>query len=115
MALYSVSNGMSINSTDLDQIVNELQKASGVQEAGNYFLAGNTNQTAGVISNWVTFRSRYSTPVSATIDTSTLASTGGAGSPATSNLAVNGFQVWFGVASPPQGNARCGGAYTIQF
>lgn len=115
MALYNVSNGNSINALDLNQIVLELQKAAGVTETGNYFLAGNTNQTSGVVSNWISFRSRVSTPVSVSVDTSLQAPTGGIGTSNAGNIQASGFQVYGFVASPPAGNARYGGAYTIQF
>ena len=113
MALSPVTTGNTILASDINQLVNVLQRASGQTETGSYWFelaAFQTNANEGV---WVPSLSRGSTPVSVSIDTS-ITSPAGYNSPTTSQLNANGF--WVGASATGSSNTcRVGGNYTIQY
>ena len=113
MSLNTVTTGNTILASDVNQLVNVLQRPSGSTETGQYFLAGWTNAASQVVSVWISSLSRNATPVSVMIDT-TLGKTSGLNAPGTSNLSANGFQA-FCLSSAAANNQSCGGAYTIQY
>lgn len=113
MALYTVANGDVFNATDLNQVVFDLQRATGTQEQGKYFIAG-SGFTGGAVSTWVSFRSKVSSPVSVTIDTSTQAPTGNLNSPFTAFITSTGYQV-VSTLNANNANGRAGGVYTTQY
>ena len=116
MSLYTVNTGNTINAADLNQVVNVLQVPSGGTEAGQYFLAGPVYTSAAVVALFMPSRSRGATPVSVAVDTSLLSPTGGmSGTPSTNGLGTAGFQIFSLSTTGPNPNARCAGAWTIQY
>lgn len=103
-----------ISSTFLNNLENVLAQPSGGTESGSYFLQGNGTVVGAVVSSWITTLSRVSTPVSVSIDTTRVAPTTGANTPAAPILYPGGFQVMFTLNSSSN-TARCGGNYTVQF
>lgn len=113
MALYTVVNGNTINSQDINQVVNDLQRPAGTQETGNYLIAG-SGFSGNVVSTWVVFRSRVSSPVSVAVDTSVAAPSGNLNSPSTAFITSTGCQI---TANQNANNAssRCAGVYTVSY
>jgi hypothetical protein len=115
MALYTVSTGNTIQAQDVNQVVNVLQRASGQQEIGKYFLAGPTYANGALVSQYMSSISRNTTPVSVSIDTADQAPAGGMSTtPNTGNLTANGFQVWT-LTTTTNLNSRAAGNMTIQY
>ena len=116
MSLVTVTTGNTILASDINQLVNVLQRAATQQEAGKYFLAGSIYANGALVSQYMPSLSRISTPASVTVDTADQAPTGGmSATPNTAVLTANGFQVWTLTTTGPNVNARCGGNTTIQF
>ncbi len=112
--LVRVSTGATINASDVDQIISELQHQTGETETGEYVLAGGSNASGFVVSAWVSMRSRVSTPASVTIDTSIQAPSGNANTPSTNHLLESGFQVFFTTSAGNVSNG-CAGLWTVHF
>lgn len=111
MSLPAV-NGNTIQASDLYQLC----RPSGGQETGHYWLAGPVYTSGAVISLYMPSQSRGATPVSASIDTTQQAPTGGmTAAPSTFNLTSDGFQISTTSTTGPNTNARAAGGYTIQY
>ena len=113
MSLYTVSSGQVINAADVNQLVNVLQAGAGVQEVGGYYLNGWGNAANDQIGAWVPSRSRGSTPVSVSTDTSVQAATN-CGSVSTNALTSNGFHAST-LTTGASTACYVGGQYTIQY
>lgn len=113
MALNTVTTGNTVLASDVNQLVNVLQRASGQTEAGKYFIDEACYANTSIISQYMTSLSRVSTPVSVSIDTSDV-SPSNCGSPSTAHLTANGFQVDT-ASNTINVNCGCGGNATIQF
>jgi hypothetical protein len=113
MALYTVSSGQTINAADINQLVNVLQCPSGSQEAGQYFIVDWANSSNEFFGQWISTRSRGSTPVSVSVDTS-LGLSGNANPPSTNHLGSSGFQLYTSSTSASN-NIGFGGNWTVQY
>ena len=113
MPLNTVVTGNTILASDLNQVINVLQRAAGQTETGSYFLHGWGGASGDTIAAWVPSESRGATPVSVSIDTSIQAASS-VNAPATANLNANGFQVFTGTSAATT-SGQVGGAYTIQY
>lgn len=114
MTLYQVTTGTFINAGDINQLVQVLQRPSGQQETGKYYLTGNASSPSQSVGAYVGSLSRGSTPGgSVSIDTSDQAPSNCA-SPSTSNLTSNGFRVYT-TSTTAANTVTCGGNYTISF
>lgn len=114
MPLYTVVTGQFINAQDVVQLVNVLQRPSGQQETGKYFLTQSASGSSQSFGEYVNSLSRGSTPGgSVSIDTSDQTPSNCA-SPTADHLTSNGFRV----SSTSTGAANtvvCGGNYTISY
>jgi hypothetical protein len=113
MALTLVTNGQLSDASQLDQIINVLQRQTGQQESGQYVAAGWVNAGAQVVSDYYSSLSRGVTPSSASIDSS-LGRSSQLNAPGTSFLSANGVQI-FCLSSASANNATCGGNVILQF
>lgn len=114
MALNTVTTGNTVLASDVNQLVNVLQQASGNTEVGKYYLQGGGNANGWVVSNYMDSLSRVSTPVSVSIDTADQAPAASANTPTAIQLTFGGFQVQFSVSTVTN-TARAAGNSTIQF
>jgi hypothetical protein len=93
-----------------------LMQPSGGSESGKYFIAGPVYTSGAVVSQYMQSISRTSVPISVSIDESLQAHTGGmTATPSTGQLTSAGFQVFTLSTTGPNGNARAGGNFTIQW
>ncbi len=116
MSLVTVTTGNTILASDINQLVNVLQRSATQQEQGKYFLAGPITNNTDVVSCYIPSLSRNATPVSVAIDEVDQAHTGGmTATPSTAQLTASGFQVFSLSTTGPNHNARAGGGYTIQY
>jgi hypothetical protein len=114
MPLYQVQSGFTINSSDINQIVQVLQRPAGSQETGKYFLTQSASGAAQSFGEYVNSLSRNSTPGgSVSIDTSDQAPSNCA-SPTADHLTANGFRV--ATTSTQSANTvMVGGSYSIAY
>jgi hypothetical protein len=89
---YQVATGQTINAADINQLAVILQRPSGTQESGKYFLVDSSYATGANVGDYVSSISRTATPVSVAIDTTDQAATN-CGAPTTDHLTSNGFRV----------------------
>ena len=113
MPLNTVTTGNTILNTDINQLVNVLQRAGGQTETGGYYLNGWSGASGDNISAWIGSLSRGATPVSVSIDTSTQSPVN-CNSPTTEKLDANGFHALTS-STVATVSAYCGGHYTIQY
>lgn len=109
-----VANGQTIQANDIDQAILALQQSSGGQDAGHYYLAGAGYTSGAMDMTYVPSKSRGTTPVSVSIDTSDNSGSGYLAAPATNFLKSYGFQIYANT-NGAQSNAQVGGKYTIQY
>ncbi len=112
MALNTVTTGNTVLASDVNQLVNVLQRASGQTEAGRYHFVTSAYANTAAVGGYADSLTRVSTPVSVSIDTSDGLSN--IGSVGTANLTASGF-TYQGSGSGPNLNVSGGGSYTIQF
>ncbi len=114
MALYQVQTGMTINASDIDQLVQVLQRPTGSTETGKYYLTDSGYATGAAQGEYIGSISRGSTPAgSVSIDTSDQAPSN-CSSPTTDHLTANGFRVST-TATATATVVQCGGNYTINY
>ena len=110
---YQVATGQTINAADINQLATILQRPSGQQESGKYFLSDSSYATGAVVGSYVQSISRVATPVSVAIDTTDQAVSNCA-APTTDHLTSNGFRVSTtstGIAV----SVLVGGGFTISY
>jgi hypothetical protein len=113
MPLNTVTTGNTILASDLNQVINVLQRAAGQTETGKYFLDSASYAIGAHVSQYMSSLSRGATPVSVVIDTADVGVVN-CNAPTTSNLTANGFHV--GVTSTAINvTAGCAGNTTIQY
>ncbi len=113
--LTPVVAGNTIYAVDINNLLDILSRQSGQSETGVYFLAGPAYTNGSVVAGYYGTLSRGTTLSSVTIDTAILAPTGGmSGTPSTSQLSVNGFQV-FSLSTTTGVNNRAGGNTTANY
>lgn len=111
--LSPVTSGNTIYASDVNQLVSILQKASGSQEVGKWFLGGNAYTTNAALSLYMPLLSRYATPVSVSIDTADQTPSG-MSTMNTQRLSASGFQIW-SYSTGATANAYGGGNWTVNF
>lgn len=110
---YQVGTGQTINAADINQLAVVLQRPSGSQESGKYFLVDSSYATGATVGDYVGSISRGATPVSVTIDTLDVAPSN-CNTPTTDHLTSNGFRVSTtstGIAT----SVQVAGGYTISY
>lgn len=112
--LSPVTSGNTIYASDVNQLVSILQKASGSQETGKWFLAGNAYATDAAFSLYMPLLSRYATPVSVSVDTSDQTPVNMSSTIHTNHLSSGGFQIW-ATSTGVTANAYGGGNWTVNF
>ena len=112
-----VTFGQISDPSQLNQVIDILQRRSGQQEVGKYFLAGSVYANGAIISLYMPTISRNATPASVSTDVADQAPTGGmtGSGVATGNLTANGFQIYSLTTTGPNVNARAGGNWTVQY
>lgn len=114
MALYAVQTGQFINAQDIDQLVYVLQRPSGQQETGKYFLTDHATTSSQAFGEYVNSLSRGSTPGgSVSIDTADQTPSNCA-SPTADHLTANGFRV-YSTSTGAANTVVVGGSYTISY
>lgn len=113
MPLNTVTTGNTVLASDVNQLVYVLQRQSGQNEIGDYYLTLGAYATSAFIGYFVSSLSRTSVPTGVVIDTS-LQAASNFNAPATDHLTANGFHVY---ASSTGININCnvGGQYTISY
>jgi hypothetical protein len=117
MALTTVSTGNTINASDLNQIINVLQRLTTQSETGAYYLGYSSWQTGALGSLWIPSLSRNATPSSSSVDSSLQAASNIVTSPPSLAVAVttsSGLQIV--VASTTNtNNAHIAGVWVLNF
>jgi|SRR5579875_711923 len=114
MALYQVQTGYYINASDINQLVQILQRPSGSQETGKYFLTDHATASSQSFGAYVGSLSRGSTPGgSVALDTADQAPLSCA-QPAADYLSASGFRVSSSSTSAAN-TVAVGGNYTINY
>jgi hypothetical protein len=113
MALTTVSTGNTINASDVNQIINVLQRLSSQSETGAYYLGYSAYQTGALGSVWVSSLSRNATPSSSSVDQS-LQSASNCGSLAVANTSSSGLQITVS-ATGPTNNAHVAGIFVLNY
>lgn len=103
-----------IDANFLNSLEKFLRRSSGDTEGAKWFLAAASYTTGAVGQVYIRTTSMGTTPVSASIDTSTLVPGNNSGTPATANLSAYGFQV-FEFSTGTHVNSVCGGTYVVQY
>lgn len=103
--------------SQLNAVVDILQRRVGQQETGKYFIAGPVYASGAVVAAYIPTLSRGTTPVSSSSDVADQAPTGGMNGTgvSTAQLTSNGFQVYSLNTTGPNVNARAGGNWTVQY
>lgn len=113
MTLSTVSTGSTINASDINQIVNVLQRLTSQSETGAYYLGYSAYQTGALGSVWVPSLSRNATPASSSVDQS-LQAASNCGSLAVSVTTSSGLQIT--VASTTNtNNAHVAGIFVLNY
>ena len=89
---YQVQTGFVFNAQDINQLAVILERPSGSQESGKYFLVDSAYATSATIGDYVGSISRGAVPVSVTVDTSDQAPSN-CNSPTTDHLTSSGFRI----------------------
>lgn len=89
MPLNLVTTGNTILASDVNQLVQVLQRQSGQTETGKYHLLGSSYANGARVAQYMTSLSRVSVPVSVTVDEADVAHNN-CGAIATSALTANG-------------------------
>jgi hypothetical protein len=110
---YQVGTGQTINAADINQLAVILQRPSGSQESGKYFLTDSSYATGAVIGDYVNSISRTATPVSVSIDTLDQAPSN-CGTPTTDHLTSSGFRVVV-TSTGTAVSVLAGGGFTISY
>lgn len=113
MALNTVTTGNTVLASDVNQLVNVLQRAASQTESGAYALNLWGSANGDSMGYGVSTLSRVSTPVSVSVDTS-LQSPASCNTPSTSLLTASGFQVRT-TTTGASTNASVAGLYTVQY
>jgi len=113
MPLTLVSNGNTVQATDVNQIINVLQRPSGQSETGNYYIQGSSYASGARIAMYMRSTSQGATPASVSIDT-TIVSPSNMGTPTTDQLTQYGFHI-FGSSNAVNVDAKAAGAFTINY
>lgn len=111
MSLRLIADGNLSDASDVNQVIDVLQREVGQQEKGWYHITANCYQANAHVGNYINSLSRNSAPSGVTVDT-----TGGLtniGGVATSDLSANGFSV--GGTGVQNLNVQASGNYTIQY
>jgi hypothetical protein len=111
--VYTVSNGNTIQSLDINQCVNVLQRPSGSTETGKYHLGFSSYTNTALGSLYMPSLSRGASPVSLTLDETDQAHNN-CGAVQNDKLTANGFHV-YSFGSGTFTSANVGGNYTIQY
>lgn len=114
MALNTVTTGNTVLASDINQLVNVLQRSSGQTETGKYYVNWGAYASGAQTSIYMQSLSRNATPVSVSIDTADQAPANQANSPSTFNLTANGFRI-FDNSTGISTNCIAGGNFTIQY
>ena len=99
---------------DINQVVDILQRKTGQQETGKYFVAGLSTATSQTISNYIPTLSRQATPASVAFDTADQAPSASLNAPNTGHLSAGGFQM-FAISNAANGNNLWGGNFTVTY
>jgi hypothetical protein len=112
--LNEVVFGQTSQPSDLNQLVDILNRRAGQTETGKYGIIGNwAGAGSGFVGQYICSLSRNTAPVSVSVDTADQAPGGNLGSPSTANLTSGGFKVF---ATMTNGNnGFCAGNYTITY
>jgi hypothetical protein len=113
MALNTVVTGNTVLASDVNQLVQVLQRASSQTEAGKYYIIGWGSASGDNIGHYCGSLSRVSTPVSVSVDTADVA-VSNINSPSTTDLTSGGFEI-FSTTTGAATNAHVAGNTTIQF
>lgn len=114
MALYTVGLNQTAQPTDLNQVVNVLQKPAGATEVGKYYWTFFATANGQVSGTYCATQSRNATPISVSIDHADGFPGSGVNAPVTSNLTAFGFEV-FATATAAANNDGIGGNFTVQY
>src|SRR5258708_551956 len=111
--VYQVVTGVFVNASDINQLARVLQRQSGDQETGKYYLTGSSHAIGAALGALVPSISRGSTPASVSIDTSDQAPSN-CGAPATDHLTSSGFRVST-TSTAVATSVQVAGNYTIAY
>ena len=114
MPLNLVTTGNTILASDVNQLVQVLQRQSGQNETGHYWLGGWGNAANDGISCYIASLSRNATPTGAVIDTTDQAPSANLNNPITAHITQGGFQV-YATTKAASTSESCGGVYTLSF
>jgi hypothetical protein len=114
MALNKVTTASTILASDINQIINVLQRDAGQNETGKYSMVGSSYANGANFSLYVDSLNRVSVPTGVTIDTADQAPANNCNVPGSSLFTANGFLI------NTSGNAitlnpKCGGNYTLSY
>src|SRR5438309_665089 len=111
---YQVQTGFYINAADINQLAVILQRPTGQQETGKYFLVDSSYAIGATIGDYIGSISRGSTPAgSVTVDTVDQAPSN-CSTPHTDHLTSNGFRVTT-TSTAIATSVIVGGNYTINY
>lgn len=113
MALYTVTTGSTIAAPDVNQVVDELDRQSGQQEVGKYIAIGSAYTTNCTVGVYYPSRSRYASPISASVDSADVALSG-VTSLSIGHLSSSGVQI-YATSTAAGTNIGTGGNVTIQY
>lgn len=110
---YTVSSGQTINAADLNQFSNALHVGTGGTEVGDFFIAGQTQASGDVLSNWIVTLNHQNAP--STVGLSVVSSLNmQATYPQPNNYKPTGFQL-YGRAAGANQNTNATGTYTATY
>ena len=113
MALTTVTSGNTILSSDINQIIDILQRRTSQSETGAYYLAFNAYQTNAIGNLWVPSLSRNATPASSSIDQSIQAQVNCSGL-SVANTSSSGLQINI-TATGATNNAHVAGVFVLNY
>lgn len=113
MALNTVTTGNTVLASDVNQMVNVLQRSAGQTETGKYFLTAPAYVSSASIGAYIGSESRGATTVSVSVDSADQAPSG-VNAPNTDHLTANGFHI-FTTSTGVVAGCNVGGNYTIQY
>jgi hypothetical protein len=114
MPLNIVVSGNTVLASDVNQVVQVLQRQSGQSETGKYYLLGSGYAVNANLGSYTVSLSRTTVPVSVVIDEADQAHTNTNAAAAATLQTANGFLVSVS-ASGAATNVRAGGNYTINY
>src|SRR5215469_9580915 len=110
---YQVATGQTINANDINQLAVILQRPSGQQESGKYYIVDSAYTAGATIGDFVASISRGAVPISVSVDTTDQAPLN-CGAPITDHLTSNGFRVYT-TSTAQATQATVAGGYTISY